>query len=497
MQRPDPRNPLCAYAPAVLSRAALTALFALGFLAATSGSAQAQSTFTVPGGNQSAEGSDANCIPFGTSCMATSSEARYQQVFAASAFGGQSGVVDKLVLRLDCVSGQGPVQATGIDLEIRLSHTVKGPASLSTAFADNIGVDETLVLQTNSLSLSSAATPISGAGTCPYAFDAVIELNDTFVYNGLDNLLLDIKVFGNPLSASFDAELNSGETARVTSIGFAGAVDDPLANSASGLGLVTQFVLAPPPPGSGQTDRDLDGVVDASDNCQSAPNPGQGDTDLDGFGDACDADDDNDGALDTVDNCPTVSNPSQLDSDGDGFGDACVAPGSLDRGGQIGVGSIVTNGSRLAQGVVLGAYAFVDDATLQRNVTAGDYFAAGPGATVRSGAMFGDNVTLGSDVTVGKDVKTGSDVDIGDGTSIANGVMIGDRVLIGRNVKIEGGVVIGSDVVIGDGTVIKRNTVIGDGATIGLNAAIGRNVTISPNAVVGDGQSVRDNATVN
>jgi len=496
MHRSDPRSPSLVRRPVVLSRAAFTALFALGVLAATSGSAESQSTFTVPGANQSAEGNQANCIPFGTGCMPTSPEARYQQVFAAGAFGGQGGVVDKLLLRLDCASGQGPVQATGIDLEIRLSHTAKSPATLSTTFADNIGVDETLVLQTNSLSLSSAATPIGGPGTCPYAFDAVIDLNDTFVYNGVDNLLLDIKVFGNPLAANFDAELNSGLTARVTSVGFAGAVNDTVANSASGLGLVTQFALAPPPPGSGQTDSDGDGVMDSLDNCQGAPNPGQEDTDLDGFGDACDADDDNDFVLDAVDNCPTVANPLQEDSDGDGFGDACVAPGSLDRGAQVGTGSIVTDGSRLAQGVVLGAYAFVDGATLQRNVTAGDYFAAGPGTTVRSGATFGDNVTLGSNVTVGKDVIAGSDVDVGDGTSIANGVIIGDRVVIGRNVSIEGGVVIGSDVVIGDGAVIKRGTVIGDGATIGLNATLGRNVIVSPNAVVGDGQTVPHNSTV-
>lgn len=71
------------------------------------------------------------------------------------------------------------------------------------------------------------------------------------------------------------------------------------------------------------TDRDLDGVADADDNCPDAPNPSQADGDGDGIGDACDPDLDNDDVLNDDDNCETVPNPDQLDADGDGIGAAC------------------------------------------------------------------------------------------------------------------------------------------------------------------------------
>jgi hypothetical protein len=70
-------------------------------------------------------------------------------------------------------------------------------------------------------------------------------------------------------------------------------------------------------------DSDRDGIIDALDNCPSAPNPDQRDLDGDGLGDLCDPDRDGDGVLDQTDNCPMVANADQTDFDGDGLGDAC------------------------------------------------------------------------------------------------------------------------------------------------------------------------------
>ena len=71
------------------------------------------------------------------------------------------------------------------------------------------------------------------------------------------------------------------------------------------------------------SDRDHDGVPDATDNCPDLVNPNQVDTDHDGLGDVCDDDADNDGIANANDNCPLVANADQTDTDGDGQGDVC------------------------------------------------------------------------------------------------------------------------------------------------------------------------------
>ncbi len=73
------------------------------------------------------------------------------------------------------------------------------------------------------------------------------------------------------------------------------------------------------------SDRDADGLMDASDNCPGVVNADQLDADADGMGDACDGflDVDIDLVDDAVDNCSDAANVDQLDSDADGVGDAC------------------------------------------------------------------------------------------------------------------------------------------------------------------------------
>lgn len=67
-------------------------------------------------------------------------------------------------------------------------------------------------------------------------------------------------------------------------------------------------------------DGDLDGVIDARDNCPGLANGSQRDVDRDGSGDDCDADDDNDGFPDASDPCPR--SPRGVDRNNDG----CIDP---------------------------------------------------------------------------------------------------------------------------------------------------------------------------
>ena len=83
-----------------------------------------------------------------------------------------------------------------------------------------------------------------------------------------------------------------------------------------------------------ESDRDADGVPDASDNCPDVANPAQDDLDGDGVGDACDL-------------CAEVADADQANADGDGYGDACdlcpAAAGSNADSDEDGVGDLCDN----------------------------------------------------------------------------------------------------------------------------------------------------------
>jgi acetyltransferase-like isoleucine patch superfamily enzyme len=477
--------------PFVLWTAALCSLLAA--MLAWPSSASAQTAMTVPSVNETSEGGRDSCIPFGLRCFGFGATARYQQVYAASELGGQTGIVDKLLFRLDC--GETAFDITGLDLEVRLSHTTKAPLGLNSVFADNVGADETLVLDNDALSLSSAATPASPFSACPLAFDIVIDLDDVFEYNGADNLLLDVKVFGSPLDRTFDAVFVSSLTSRAARAGDPTSVGNPIANAMHTLPLVTQLVFVPP--GGGDVDSDSDGMLDVADNCVDVVNADQRDTDDDGFGDACDVDDDEDGVLDLADNCPMLANPDQADSDGDGYGDACVPVGSTAKDVTVGYGTAVGDGSELMKDVSLGEAGLIgEDVTIHKNTIAGDNLVVGDNSWIAKDVMLGDNVVLGSDVTIQKETVLGDGVMVGNGTWIGIGVTIGDNVVIGAGVTIESGVVVQSGVTIGDNTVIRQNSMIGTDAQIGSQVSIGKNVTVGPKAVVDDFTTVKNNGFV-
>ena len=183
----------------------------------------------IPNVNTDTPGPSNQAFPFNQGDM------RYQQVYAGDQFGGLSGILTEFAFRVDEEFGS-PFNSGPINTEIRLSHTAVVPTAMSLVFADNIGPDETLVFQGN-LMLSS--------GGDPNVFDIIVDIDDVFGYNGSDNLLVDIKVFGSANTTQFDAAgTGPGQggtpwTDRVWAIGV---------NSASGSsngddGYVTQFTL--------------------------------------------------------------------------------------------------------------------------------------------------------------------------------------------------------------------------------------------------------------
>lgn len=164
-------------------------LFAMVLVAAAgAGVASAQTYVYMPNENENSPGLSNNSIPFDWG-----QPMRVQQVFAASQFGGQGGVITQIAFRIDEQFGN-PFSANNIDTEVRLCHTSVVPQNMSTTFADNYGTDVTLVYD-GLLNLSS-----SGSG-----FDIVIDIDDVFVYDGVSNLLVEYKVFSSPFSTTFDA----------------------------------------------------------------------------------------------------------------------------------------------------------------------------------------------------------------------------------------------------------------------------------------------------
>jgi hypothetical protein len=92
---------------------------------------------------------------------------------------------------------------------------------------------------------------------------------------------------------------------------------------------------------SGQEDADADNIGDVCDNSPNDYNPLQEDRDRDGLGDVSDAclddpdnDIDEDGVCGDIDNCPQTYNPDQTESDTDGLGDACDNCPDIDNAGQ-------------------------------------------------------------------------------------------------------------------------------------------------------------------
>ena len=218
----------------------ITSLMALIVL--TSGQLKAD-LIVVPNSLSSAEGNEASEFLTGDP---RSASVRYQQVFAASQFSGV-GTIREIAFRPDAVGGK-VFSATLSNVRIGLSTTSSTPDGLSATFAENVGIDETVVFSGN-LTLTSSDVPGPG-GT--RAFDILIGLSTPFTYNpSLGNLLLDFQRDGStvdPFGVSFDSQNQVGDS---ISRAF-GSRTSPIANfGVDSVGVVTRFsVTAVPEPSS-------------------------------------------------------------------------------------------------------------------------------------------------------------------------------------------------------------------------------------------------------
>src|SRR5687768_13749638 len=120
-------------------------------------------TLVVPNGLNTSEGNDNNAFPFSIEGAQIPSM-RYQQVYGSSQFGALSATgefISEIRLRPDAAGGSA-FSATLPDIQINLSTTAAAPDGLSATFANNVGVDNTVVFARGPLATSSGFTGPAG-----------------------------------------------------------------------------------------------------------------------------------------------------------------------------------------------------------------------------------------------------------------------------------------------------------------------------------------------
>lgn len=208
-------------------------------------------SFVVPGPLEAVEGSDNNGFPFNLGVFPASfglTEMRWQQMYAASEFGGGPILISGVNFRPDDTEGAafGPVTLDGIVLTLSTSGLTVG--TMSSTFADNVGVDETVVFS-GDLTLSSANT---GAG--PRDFDVAITFDTPFLYDpSAGDLLFGVVNTDPETTTQFDALSALDPGADLVARLYNRDVSSPTGEALPGArgSLVTQFQTAPvPEPGT-------------------------------------------------------------------------------------------------------------------------------------------------------------------------------------------------------------------------------------------------------
>jgi hypothetical protein len=230
------KSTMCGFRPLAL-------LGALLFLGAINPAHAIEPTVVVPNSARTTEGDTNNSFPFNIGIIGIPSQ-RYQQVYAASQFGGLpsgGGLITQIIFRPDATFGNA-FTSTLPDIQLDLSTTSAPDDGLSTTFANNVGANDTVVFARGPLTLSSGFTGPPGG---PKAFDIIITLTTPFFYNpAMGNLLLDVRNFGGGSTTVFDAVSPLGDG--VSRVFSALNVNEPTGITDSA-GLVTGFIIVPEP----------------------------------------------------------------------------------------------------------------------------------------------------------------------------------------------------------------------------------------------------------
>ncbi len=198
----------------------------------------------APSQAASTEGNANSIFPFSTTSFGLTSM-RYQQVYSASEFSSMVGPhqITEIAFRPDAALGLA-FFSNITSVQFNLSTTSIQPDNLSATFANNVGLDDTVV-RSGSIIFDSAFTgPVNG----PKDFDIIVPFTTPFVYDpALGNLLLDIRIFDGGVVRSMDAVFSStdGGSRALTFIGE--TVNTPTASIVDSLALVTRFTTSPIP----------------------------------------------------------------------------------------------------------------------------------------------------------------------------------------------------------------------------------------------------------
>ena len=178
---------------------------ALGLILATS--LGAQSSSIVPKATAKIDASNSTAWPFGLGLPS-----RMQGLYHPSLFATKPPAIKSIAFRAQ--GKQSLLAKKGVELEIRLSTSPRGPWNLDKSFSKNVGLDERIVFKKRRIDLPASASRLS-----PQAFLVRFPLDSAFAYQqSKGSLLVEIRVHAIPTGA-YELDASYTECARHVTIG--------------------------------------------------------------------------------------------------------------------------------------------------------------------------------------------------------------------------------------------------------------------------------------